>query len=233
VKRWLPVLGVVALVVLAWVASSLSSPQVTNVPLPSFSGAPPTLDAHHSRGPSLQTPEQNQIELPLWPLWIVVGLLGLVLGAVLIALVIAFLQGRQLRKKARLYVDPVAAAPLQALPVPDEVIAAVDESLEQLSDTDADPRRAVIACWLRLEQLAADAGTPRGAGDSPTELVARLLSAHRVSRAALDGLTVIYHEARYATRPIGEQERATALSALRLVRSELAAELQPGEAAGE
>ena len=41
-----------------------------------------------------------------------------------------------------------------------EVVAAVDAGLLDLDDADPDPRRAVIACWVRLEQAAAAAGTP-------------------------------------------------------------------------
>src|SRR5690606_37546040 len=69
-----------------------------------------------------------------------------------------------------------------------------------LADIDAggDPRRAVIACWLRLERLAAAAGTARLAADTPTDLVTRLLARHRVSDRALERLAGAYRVARYA-----------------------------------
>jgi hypothetical protein len=101
-------------------------------------------------------------------------------------------------------------------------MAAVEAGLVELSDTDTDPRRAVIACWVRLERAAAAAGTPRLVGDSPTELVTRLLSAHQVSRPTLEGLAEVYREARYATHPVGERSRQDALAALRQIRAELA-----------
>ena len=66
----------------------------------------------------------------------------------------------------------------------EDVVAALDAGLADLSDTDADPRRAVIACWVRLEQAAAAAGTPAQPGDSPTDLVARLLHEHAGQRRA-------------------------------------------------
>ena len=62
----------------------------------------------------------------------------------------------------------------------EELVAALDAGLEELSDADRDPRRAVIACWVRLEQAAAAAGTPRHPGDTPTDLVGRLLAEQQV-----------------------------------------------------
>jgi hypothetical protein len=46
-----------------------------------------------------------------------------------------------------------------------------------------------------------------------------------VSRSVLDGFAAAYREARYATHPIGERSRQTAITALRHVRGELAAEV--------
>ncbi len=59
------------------------------------------------------------------------------------------------------------------------MLAAVDAGLADLDD--GDPRAAVIACWVRLEEAAAAAGTPREPGDTPGELVLRLLAGHQVS----------------------------------------------------
>jgi hypothetical protein len=104
----------------------------------------------------------------------------------------------------------------------EDVLAAVDAGLEELSDLDADPRRAVIACWVRLEAAAAAAGTPRERGDTPTDLVVRLLAAHSVSRPQLEAFAGVYLKARFATHPVGEDDRHTALDALRRLRAELA-----------
>jgi hypothetical protein len=75
---------------------------------------------------------------------------------------------------------------------------------------------------VRLEAAAAAAGTPRAAGDSPTDLVARLLGAHQVSRPVLSALARAYREARFTTHPIDQRTRQTAVDALRHVRTELA-----------
>jgi len=106
-------------------------------------------------------------------------------------------------------------------------VAALDAGLDDLSDADRDPRRAVIACWVRLEQAAAEAGTPRRSGDTSTDLVFRLLRAHQVDRGVLDQFAEIYREARYATHPVEEHMRTQAQAALRQLRGQLTAGSTP------
>ncbi|MBE1484929.1 hypothetical protein H4W31_000567 [Plantactinospora soyae] len=104
----------------------------------------------------------------------------------------------------------------------EEVVAALDAGLVDLSDSDADPRKAVIACWVRLEQAAAAAGVERRPGDTPTELVTRLLGADRpVSADVLAAFAEVYREARYATHTVDERMRTQARSALQRLRTEL------------
>ena len=100
----------------------------------------------------------------------------------------------------------------------------MDAGLADLDDADADPRRVVIACWVRLEQAAAAAGTPRDVGDTPTELVTRLLAGHAVSAAVLYRLAEVYRLARYATHTVDESMRDQARAALGQLRAELSAE---------
>jgi hypothetical protein len=102
------------------------------------------------------------------------------------------------------------------------VRAAVDEGLADLDDADADPRRAVIACWVRLERAAAAAGTPREVGDTSTDLVARLLATHLVSGEVLSTFAEVYREARFATHAVDAAMREQARSALVQLRDELA-----------
>jgi hypothetical protein len=127
----------------------------------------------------------------------------------------------QLRRQARRAPRPAPAVPSQ--PTADEVVAALDAGLEELSDTDRDPRRAVIACWVRLEQAAAAAGTPRHPGDTPTDLVSRLLAEQRVDARLLSALRDVYREARYATHTVDDRMRAEARGALQRLRTDLGA----------
>jgi hypothetical protein len=115
------------------------------------------------------------------------------------------------------------APPPEAPRTAEELVAALDAGLEELSDADRDPRRAVIACWVRLEQAAAAAGTVRLLGDSPTDLVGRLLAEQRVDARVLAALLEVYRQARYATHTVDDQMRAQARSALERLRADLGA----------
>ena len=67
------------------------------------------------------------------------------------------------------------------------------------------------------------AGTPRHAGDSPTDLVARLLAEQRVDAAVLTPFAAVYRQARYATHTVDDQMRRQARSALERLRTDLGA----------
>ena len=81
----------------------------------------------------------------------------------------------------------------------------------------------MIACWDRLEQAAAAPGTPRHAGDTPTDLVGRLLAEQNVDARVLAALAEVYREARYATHMVDDRMRAQARSALERLRADLGA----------
>ncbi|MEU6743944.1 DUF4129 domain-containing protein [Streptosporangium sandarakinum] len=150
------------------------------------------------------------------PFWTLV-VLGAAFAAVLLVTflrVIANLEGGSPRA-APAREEPEAGA------TGGEIRAALRAGLADL-DAGGDPRRAVIACWLRLEHAAAGAGTPRLAADTPTELVARLLAGHRVGEPALNRLAAAYRRARYAPHEVTGSLRAEARAALAEVDAELA-----------
>lgn len=224
ISRWLPVLGVVAVLAVGAIAASMSSPEITNLPVPAPKTDDPTPSLRpDSGGPPAPAPDGGAAGsvLPSWIMYAAAALCGLLVVVLIGTLVWYLLRNRAPKQKPRLFVEPEPPKPMTAA-AGEEVIAAVDAGLVELGDTDADPRRAVIACWVRLERAAAAAGTPRLVGDSPTELVTRLLSAHRVSRPTLEGLAEVYREARYATHPVDERSRLDAIAALRQLRAELA-----------
>jgi hypothetical protein len=225
ISRWLPVLGVIAVLIVGGLAASMSSPEITNVPVPTPNTARPTAAEEIVLTPDVQVPPAGDSggrgTLPSWLLYAAAGLCAVLAVALVGSLVWYVLRHRAPKQPPRLWVEPEAPRPMTTAEAGEEVMAAVEAGLVELSDTDTDPRRAVIACWVRLERAAAAAGTPRLVGDSPTELVTRLLSAHRVSRPTLEGFAEVYREARYATHPIGERSRQAAIAALRQIRSEL------------
>lgn len=161
---------------------------------------------------------------PTLPEWIPM-VAALLCGAVVLVVlgVLIWTLGRDLlRRRKGLARGTGRRSVRSATETAQEVVAALDAGLVDLSDGDADPRKAVIACWVRLEQAAAAAGVERRPGDTPTELVTRLLGAGRpVSADVLAAFAEVYREARYATHTVDERMRAQARSALQRLRTEL------------
>ena len=222
-RRWWPLAAVLALLFLASLAATRSAPQLerfnpdavaeeTAAPLLPPS-APPTESA------AAETVEAAR-GLPDWlgtVAWVVIAVAGL---SVVVLVTWAVLRDRS-RRRVRRGTRRAGARPEAR--TAEDLVAALDAGLQELSDTDRDPRRAVIACWVRLEQAAAAAGTPRHAGDSPTDLVARLLAEQRVEAAVLTPFADVYRQARYATHTVDDQMRRQARAALERLRADLGA----------
>lgn len=223
-RRWWPLAAVLALLLLASLAATRSAPQLERFnPDSSLTAeeAPPLLPpSPEAVARPSATPAEAGGELPDWTGTAALVLLG-ILGVLVIALVSWALlrqtMSRRGNRKGRR--DPRRPEPRTA----EDLVAALDAGLQELSDTDRDPRRAVIACWVRLEQAAAAAGTPRHAGDSPTDLVARLLAEQRVDAGVLTPFAAVYRQARYATHTVDDQMRQQARSALERLRADLGA----------
>jgi hypothetical protein len=221
-RRWWPLAAVLGLLSLAALAATRSAPQLErfNPDAAPATEPPPLLPPSPAAVEPSAQPVEAAAELPDWIGTVAVAVLGLVVlivvGIVVWAVVRQQLRGRGTRKGTR---TPRPAEPRTA----QDLVAVLDAGLQELSDTDRDPRRAVIACWVRLEQAAAAAGTPRHAGDSPTDLVARLLAEQRVDAGVLTPFADVYRQARYATHTVDDQMRQQARSALERLRTDLGA----------
>ncbi|MGW3601336.1 MULTISPECIES: DUF4129 domain-containing protein [unclassified Micromonospora] len=231
-RRWWPVGAVAVLLAGAALASAHSSigasripPAAENVPwVPEYPTAEPS--------PSIPVEprdagEATQAHIPQWIATVAMVLLGLAIAAVLGYLTWILVRGAVRRTTRAL---PAQRGRRTAEGTAREVVAALDAGLVELDDRDTDPRVAVIACWVRLEEAAATAGVPRRPGDTPTDLVTRLLRGDPsagvpaiVSADVLAEFAHVYREARYATRPVDERTRDQARAALRRLRHELAA----------
>jgi hypothetical protein len=222
-RRYGPLLAVVALLLGAALAATLATPQVERAPLnlhgPTVTLPPPQVQTDRPTRPPEDTPEapKSGAALPLW-LTMLAQLLCLLVVAAALGFVVWYLSTQLRQRRTDLAEEPAESS---EAPARDEVLAAVDAGLVELADDDADPRRAVIACWVRLEQAAAAAGTPREPGDTPAELVTRLLEAHRVSSGVLYALAEVYRIARYATHTVDYGMRDQARAALGQLRAEL------------
>jgi hypothetical protein len=225
-RRWWPLAAVLGLLFLASLAATRSAPQLERInpdPTAAVTAAPPLLPAQPvatAAGDPTGAAAEAAGGLPGWigtAAVVVLVIAGLVVVALAAFAVVRDQQRRRSRRRG-LRAPQRAEARTQ-----EDLVAALDAGLEELSDGDRDPRRAVIACWVRLEQAAATAGTPRHAGDSPTDLVGRLLAEQQVDAAVLAAFAAVYREARYATHAVDDRMRGQARSALERLRADLGA----------
>ncbi|HEX8631368.1 MAG TPA: DUF4129 domain-containing protein [Catenuloplanes sp.] len=215
--RWWPLAAVAVLLAVTALAATHSAPTLRDLNPPAEDA--PTLETPQARPPGRPAPPGEVVGgLPSWlGTAVLVALLAVLAGVVL--LVVWTLVRDRLRRRVGT-ARPAVPGPGQASA--DEVVAALDAGLEDLSDNDRDPRRAIIACWVRLEQAAAAAGTSRQPGDAPADLVGRLLREQRVSGEVLAGFAEVYREARYATtHTVDDRMRAEARAALQRLRADL------------
>jgi hypothetical protein len=217
----LPVAGAALLLVLAATAAAFAAPGLRRRAEPAPLGTaqvPDQLDV-------LNPPEPVVPELGAGAAgWI--GPAARALLAVLLVVLVASVLLRLGRGRGRLRLRPLRAAEgvaTREVRAEAQLIAALDAGLLDLAADDRDPRRAVIACWVRLEQVAAAAGVPRQPADTPADLVLRLLyrADTPLSGPVLERFAVTYRLARYATRTVDERMRTQARSALRHLRQEL------------
>jgi Domain of unknown function (DUF4129) len=165
--------------------------------------------------------ESTPLDQPNWAIWFVAAL---TVAPLLFALVFA---------PAMLYIpggglwfgrpEPRSAEPpdVEDEVAPPPLADAVAEGLRELDQ--GGPGEGVVACWVQLERAAADAGTHRGAPDTASELVGRLIDRHPVSSGPLLRLAELYREARYSRHQLPESARTEARLALEQLRAELEA----------
>jgi hypothetical protein len=100
-----------------------------------------------------------------------------------------------------------------------------DVELDEVALFDAlahgEPRNAIVACWLQLEDDVAAAGWPRHVAETSAEYTARVLAAAGLDRMAATTLADLYREARFSTHPLGEADRSRAAIALQAVHRSL------------
>ena len=85
-----------------------------------------------------------------------------------------------------------------------------------------DVRNAIVACWVLLEETAADVGVERRPAETATELVVRFLHALDVDPRPVASLARLYHEARFSTDDLPADARGRARDALAGIRADLA-----------
>ncbi len=102
----------------------------------------------------------------------------------------------------------------------DRLAAVLDDTLGDIR-AEADPRRAIIACYARLEEVLAANGAPRVASETPDEYLARVLHELEIDPGAVGRLTELYTRVKFSPHAVGAAMKDEAISALEQVRDEL------------
>jgi len=100
------------------------------------------------------------------------------------------------------------------------VMEAVEESLDDLR-REPDVRRAIIACYARMERALERVGSPRKPAETPLEYLVRVLERITANAGAARALTELFERAKFSIEPMGEREKQAAIGALELLRAEV------------
>jgi hypothetical protein len=98
----------------------------------------------------------------------------------------------------------------------DALAAAAVESLDDLR-AEGDVRRAIIACYARMERALAAVGESRRPAEAPLEYLRRVLVS--LAPAPASRLTELFERAAFSVEPMGVPERERAIAALEALRA--------------
>ena len=102
----------------------------------------------------------------------------------------------------------------------EQLAAALDETLDDLR-AEADPRRAIIAAYARLERVLAANGVPRHTSETSDEYLPRVLSDLALDPRAVERLTALFTRAKFSHHDVDAAMKEEAIDALEQVRDEL------------
>lgn len=159
---------------------------------------PPVLRLHAAKPPS-----PGGVHLP-WPVLIALAITGVVAGLALVS------GPGRLRRRGR---TDALSDDNEAAVVAQIVAEAAWTALDDLAE-EADPRRAVIAAYARMERGLRQAGIRRAPADTPSEYLTRAFARLPAATAEAARLTELYEEARFSDHTVAETMRADAISAL-------------------
>ncbi len=96
-----------------------------------------------------------------------------------------------------------------------------DRDLYDAALAESDVRNGIVACWVLLEETAANVGIPRLPAETATELVIRFLHTLDVDPRPVAALATLYHEARFSTHDLPADARQRAEQALAAIHADL------------
>lgn len=113
--------------------------------------------------------------------------------------------------------------------VEEAIVHALDDILDDLR-AEADPRRAVIAAYARLERVLAAHGVARSASETQEEYVARIFGQLDIDFRSIRRLTDLFAVAKFSQHAVDVEMKEEAIDILEQIRDELrAAETHRGE----
>jgi hypothetical protein len=102
----------------------------------------------------------------------------------------------------------------------EELAEAVEGSLDSLRQ-EPDPRRAIIMCYRRFEQVLAKWGLPRAPWKTPMEFLRETLRRLRLPSEAVTTLTGLFEISKFSRHPVGPTERDAAVESLVEIKTAL------------
>ena len=221
----------VALLVLVALGAASPRPAVVEIiprPLPTASVAPeslPSINPLPTQSPIFPLPEGEPLRLPDWADDVVrILVTAAVVG--LIALFLYRLAGELVLTERRQAGEPGDGG-ADIPEIDDEELAeAVEATVESLRRGIA-VDGAIIACWRRLERVAASSGIPRKPAQTSHEFTVEVLGHAVVDAAALEDLAELYRQAMFSTYQLTDAHRHRAIADLEALSAQLDRRTQP------
>lgn len=146
----------------------------------------------------------------------------LIATTVLLAVCVAIFLGLR-HLWLRRWQAPVQPVEVEFDVLPDRLIEALqrDVDAQLVAVEEGDARNGIVACWLRLQEIVAEAGLPARASETSAEFVVRTLKTLDLDPRAIGALAALYREARFSEHEMGEDRRTAARAALLDLREDL------------
>lgn len=219
------VLGALAVLVVAALGASSSwgqvfrelpsKPQRVSVtPQPEAPSASPL----PSPGPLDELPDVEPFQIPGWLIDLVVAL-AVVAAIALLAWFVVVVY-RAFREPGLRQAAAGAGTGVEVSVIEEQVSQSLEETLARLrSGVAVDD--AVVACWRRLESIAADSGIVREATHTSEEFTLEILDRAAVDGADLADLAALYRQAMFSVHVLTDADRERAIRCLENLTAQL------------
>jgi len=115
-----------------------------------------------------------------------------------------------------------AREPEDQPPAPHSLAVAAERGLAEMGDLSREPREAIIACYVAMEDALSNApGAMPQVSDTPSEVLARAVAHHAIHAGTATELVDVFAEARFSPHVMNETHREIAMRGLQMVLAEL------------